>query len=848
MLKPRITCSTSRDQVPSHNVEETSTPSHRTPPAHGPHSDWTPGSDNNPTFFTLHGNGPQGNLRNPQGSRYAHSPFHKAAYTAQQGSLDRADTVGSGNEHLPFPNRHRITVEGHPDPAAARATFDPRYLLGEEVWNSPPKRLYSISVSPGRRDSDNSGLSNSSASASYHSGAAEVLGKSLEHDIDGLMTAKTGINEGPHISSDKHRLTARLPPDMNSSWRTSHSAARNVTFPSSAEAGAGPRMETDQGSAKKNVSRSMSRSGKAQNRKTGLTKLPRQLDPPGSTANMSLTEENVTWTEKSRNARWKKQADSKTSTDTQSLADGDEAQSTVHRHPSRNPADSNKYHQGPAVAQESQSRDQSLHIADHYQPFSATSLGAGSQQRSLAPNTKIGYGDAVVTGRAVGQQQSGAPYTKMVHGNVIAVGPQQASGPFLVAMSPIRQTGNLRNNVLALSLVNGQKYFMRPGFKGSTTLWPIDGPGEDQPYLCSIGEDGSVLLNPTSSAVQTPAQSFMVSSSDHPAVPSGSESYENWRQPLPDFGPIGPPNPGYPYGAEPGGQTQYHALSHSINPHLEGNQDRFLQAWNRPPSWNLPRSPIRTKDWNMPVAPGPPPPPQQGPLSYSALGNLNHVPSAQFPHSNFGRTESGKSQVWNPSRPQNAVSENEMGRTYGFSGSAPPASGSLMPNRYPVSITEISNVSHRALVPRSGGAWMASSSSPRFTDIATVADSFAPTVLNNNWERPVGKGTADTTSAPSLPLLPNRQFMDATFQPAQHGHPSLFKDEVLRNGKPTLGTAISPEFLPFFEATKSMKPAEWGVIKIGSVSTRSGQTILSVARLTMNRSHTHVRNRRFSPF
>jgi len=821
LLKPKLTVNTSCDGGPADKTKELPSFGLQDPSSFHPSSHWTSGLNNPPTNLTRPNHTRQSSSKNIEKSRYDTSLLSSAPYVAQKELSYPVYAIDPQHIPLPLPNERRDTLTDLSNAAAARVNFDHRYLNDKAVWNSPPKRLYSVSVSPGRRDSDNSGVTNLSASASHRSGTTDAQTSSLAH-------TNNGAHDGVLISNDKGDLPAGLRPGMDGNWRTGSSRTRAAAYSSSAVVGAGLRQETNQATSDNNTDFvSKSRGAKAKKESAGENKPP-HLDPLGNTA--AVHTENLT-SKVETDSRWRKHGQSKTTTDSWSIQDAHESGSATHNDALQSFADTSNYRQGYTagdrrnVIQEAETRGQSLYILDYNQRLSAnsgasrgyTTMGpenlavSGSQLQSVLPYTMIAP-VPVNTGASGGQQQSAAPHSMMGSTNVGASGTRQQLIPPYPTVDPTHNPVILPKKILATKLINGQNYSMKPGFKGSTTLWPFDGVTEDQLYLCSVGEDGSVTLTPTSSAFRAPVQSFTALSSGQRTPHNGPAAHGNLRHSLPDFGPIGPPAQGHLYGAAPGRQPQDMGLSHASTSRIEVNQEGPSQLSNPPPTWDLPQSPIRAQEWNLPVPQAPPVQLQQGPFTYSSPSTLNQLTAAQLEKSHHGRAEYGTTQLCNSFQQQFAGPEKVSEKSKENLSFTPTASGPLVPHQHQLPITEISNVSPRALVPRSGTAWTASASSPN------IADPFLSGMINNSWGNPACKGMSPLTSSPALPLVPYRQFLDMTFPQPQGGHHGVFGHQVLRNSKPSYEVAISPEFLPFFEATKSMKPAEWGVIKIGSVS------------------------------
>lgn len=839
LLKPKLTVNTSCDGGPADKTEELPSFGLQDSSSFHPHSHWTSGP---PTDPTRHDHTRPGSSKSIEKSRYEIMRLSVAPHVPQQDHSYPVYDIDPQHIHLPSPNARRDTLADLSNEAAARVNFDHRYLHDKAVWNSPPKRLYSVSISPGRRDSDNSGLTNISASASYRSGTTDAQTSSLE-------PANIEAHDGVLISNDKGDLPAGLRPDMDGNWRTGRSGTRAAAYSSSAVVGPGLREETNQSTSDNKSGFVPKRRGvKAKKESAGKNKTP-HLDPLGKTA--AVDAENLA-PRVETDSRWGNHGHSTTTTPIQSNRDAHESGSAIHCAAVQSFADSSNHRQDHTAGDlrnaipKAETQDQSLHILDYKQRLRANSDasrdyttmcpgnlatsgsqlqsvlpytmmgpvpvnigGSGGQQQSAAPHGTPGPANVDVRG---GQQQSAAPHSVMGSANIGASDAHLQPIPPYPTVDPTRHPAILPKNVLAMKLINGQKYSMRPGFKGSTTLWPFDGVTEDQLYLCSVGEDGSVNLTPSSSALPAPVQPFTALSSGQPAPRNSPAAQGNPQHSLPDFGPIGPPNQGHSYGAAPGWQLQNTGLSRPSTSRIEANQEGPSQMSNTPPSWGLPRSPIRAQEWNLPVPQAPQAQLQQGPFTYSSPSTLKPLIVAQLEKSHHGHAESRTTQIWNSSQQQYAGPQKDSEKSKENLRFTPTATGPLLPSQHHLSITEISNVSPRALVPRSGTAWTTSAASPN------IADPFLSGVFNNSWESPAGKGMSPVTFSPALPLAPYRQFLDMTFPQAQGGYHGIFGQQVLHNGKPSYEVAISPEFLPFFEATKSMKPAEWGVIKIGSVS------------------------------
>lgn len=860
LLKPTLSVESSR------TLQEAPLSSLRDPHTARPYSRWTPCSDNPPTNFVNRGDPIRDNSRSPQNSSYGNLPLQNPPYAASQ-------DIQIQNQTRAFNALHDRLFPSNPPRVSQdiRAEFDHRYLQGNGIWNSPPKRLQSLSVSPGRRDSANSGLS---ASASYHSSTSNASIKPVNH-------ANIGTDGGARNSGGGHGLATGLHPGMDDGRQQGRSEIRAVS-----------RNETNRASSKNNHnSKSRNRGSSSKNRKTG-NNTPKESDPTERSASMALTAENVAWTTRPGNGKWKKQAKSRTTTDSRSHRDEGEHRIPAHQDAQYSVEDSNNHRQGAEAGGNRgfQAQYQSLHILNRNQPLPATNSGIGGQQQHLVPHTTIGItnltasgwpqqpasrpgpgntsaserqqqpvfrpvtastgvsgvqqqqpfaphvtmGLAMIaasggrqllvpsypmtgsvpgnTGAIGGQQQSAALQLAMGSGNMRASGPPQQPIPPHATMNPTWRTAVLQSNVPAPNLVNGQKYFMRPGLRDSTTIWAYDGIVQDQLYFCSMGEDGSVMFMPTSSSDHGSVQQRTTLPIGQSVLPNGPGPFASSRHPLPDFGPIGPPTRGHSYGATTDGQNHLLALSRPYNPRLDANHEGPRQAPIIPPTWSLPQSPIRTDEWTLRAAHSPQPQPQQGLLTYPSPTALTQLVHTQLHSSQHGRTESETTQIWNPSRQQLAgpgMGHERFMENVSFT----PTRSSVL-DRYQLPITEISNVSPRALAPRSGTFWMGSSSSPN------LANPHVPTISNMSWETPGVEGLSPMTSPTPMQLIRYRQFQDMTFSHVQHGHPNAFGDQIARNGKPSFELAVSPEFLPFVEATKLMKPAEWGVIKIGSVSIR----------------------------
>ena len=92
-----------------------------------------------------------------------------------------------------------------------------------------------------------------------------------------------------------------------------------------------------------------------------------------------------------------------------------------------------------------------------------------------------------------------------------------------------------------------------------------------------------------------------------------------------------------------------------------------------------------------------------------------------------------------------------------------------------------------------------------------------PTSLTRNTEWR-NRYSPQPTVIPDLPMLPYRVGSD-TMYPRSTGTASVRFQRLTQNHPPSLQHVALEENLPFTENAKSSKPAEWGVMKIGNVST-----------------------------
>ena len=92
-----------------------------------------------------------------------------------------------------------------------------------------------------------------------------------------------------------------------------------------------------------------------------------------------------------------------------------------------------------------------------------------------------------------------------------------------------------------------------------------------------------------------------------------------------------------------------------------------------------------------------------------------------------------------------------------------------------------------------------------------------PTTLTRNteWQN---RYSPQPMVIPDLPTLPYRVGSDSMF-PRPAGAASVRFQRLTQNHPPSLHDVVLQENLPFCENAKLSKPAEWGVIKIGNVST-----------------------------
>ncbi|KAL8701750.1 MAG: hypothetical protein Q9224_000360 [Gallowayella concinna] len=92
---------------------------------------------------------------------------------------------------------------------------------------------------------------------------------------------------------------------------------------------------------------------------------------------------------------------------------------------------------------------------------------------------------------------------------------------------------------------------------------------------------------------------------------------------------------------------------------------------------------------------------------------------------------------------------------------------------------------------------------------------------NSPSRNPDGSFRARTprTVVSEVTLLPYRPGSDDMYPYGQHGG-SIQYQELTRNGGPTYESAARAEVLPFAENARKSKPAEWGVLRIGNVSSK----------------------------
>ena len=93
-----------------------------------------------------------------------------------------------------------------------------------------------------------------------------------------------------------------------------------------------------------------------------------------------------------------------------------------------------------------------------------------------------------------------------------------------------------------------------------------------------------------------------------------------------------------------------------------------------------------------------------------------------------------------------------------------------------------------------------------------------PTSLTRNTEWR-NRYSPQPTVIPDLPMLPYRVGSESVMYPQATGAPSVRFQRLTQNHPPSLHDVALEENLPFTENAKLSKPAEWGVMKIGNVST-----------------------------
>ena len=93
-----------------------------------------------------------------------------------------------------------------------------------------------------------------------------------------------------------------------------------------------------------------------------------------------------------------------------------------------------------------------------------------------------------------------------------------------------------------------------------------------------------------------------------------------------------------------------------------------------------------------------------------------------------------------------------------------------------------------------------------------------PTTLiqNTEWRN---RYSPQPTVIPDLPVLPYRVGSDSPMFPQPTGAASVRFQRLTQNHPPSLHDVCLQVNLPFIESAKLSKPAEWGVMKIGNVST-----------------------------
>lgn len=93
-----------------------------------------------------------------------------------------------------------------------------------------------------------------------------------------------------------------------------------------------------------------------------------------------------------------------------------------------------------------------------------------------------------------------------------------------------------------------------------------------------------------------------------------------------------------------------------------------------------------------------------------------------------------------------------------------------------------------------------------------------PTTLTQNTEWR-NRYSPQPTVVPDIPVLPYRVGSDNPMFPRPTGAASVRFQRLTKNQPPSLHDVALEANLPFIETAKSSKPAEWGVMKIGNVST-----------------------------
>ena len=101
---------------------------------------------------------------------------------------------------------------------------------------------------------------------------------------------------------------------------------------------------------------------------------------------------------------------------------------------------------------------------------------------------------------------------------------------------------------------------------------------------------------------------------------------------------------------------------------------------------------------------------------------------------------------------------------------------------------------------------------------AHAASSSMANLHNTEWANRFG---LEIPISPAVPYLPYRPGSDAMY-PFTVGGSSIGLQDLTRHGTPSFSVLTNKAVIPFVESAKEMKPAEWGVVKIGNVSYTRG--------------------------